>query len=281
MPRQTLEGQGTLGVSVPKLSHLVTRGCTLMVASRDALASSREQADYVCDGVADEGEILAAIKDLVHIGGKVKMSEGIFQFSAPLIFPNAGGVYVTLEGMGRSTRINYNGVDYVISATDYDGISLLDFDTDAGGVNIFGSHKGIAKYWKDGAWVDTTTLAGETQVLECWFTHADAAAGVVIGSLPHHSLVTEVRIYVEEAFNAGDTNLISTGGLWNASPEPAAYSLDVDVGSIGAKTLKAGIRLGVVSAEVDNLMWIIYTGTTPTTGEALVQIFLQVAPPRP
>jgi hypothetical protein len=245
------------------------------------MPSSREQADYVCDGVADEEEILEALLSMAHIGGKVKLTEGVFQFSTTLVIPDLGGVYLDLKGSGRSTRINLNGADYVIACTDYDGISLLDFDTDAGGVNIFGSHKGIAKYWKDGVWVDTTTLAGETQVLECWFTHADAAAGVVLGWLPHHALVTEVRIYVEQAFNAGDTNLISTGGLWNAGSEPAAYSLDVDVSSIGAKTLQAGTRLGVVSAEVDNQIWVIYTGTTPTTGEALVQIFLRVAPPRP
>jgi hypothetical protein len=245
------------------------------------MPSSREQADYVCDGVADEEEILEALLSLAHIGGKVRLTEGVFTFSTPLIIPNVGGVYVTIEGMGRSTRINLNGSDYVIACTDYDGISLLDFETDAGGVNTFGSHKAIAKYWKNGVWTDTTTLAGETQVLQCWFTHADAAAGVVLGWLPHHALVAEVRIYVEQAFNAGDTNLLSTGGLWNGNPEPAAFSLDVDVGSIGSKIPLAGARFGVVSAEVDNIIWVIYTGTTPTTGEALVQIFYTVAPPRP
>lgn len=75
------------------------RGATFVVASSTASAEYRAQADYICDGTADEVEINAAIQALPGQGGKVLLSEGIFYLAAPIVIDRR----MTLEGQGHSS----------------------------------------------------------------------------------------------------------------------------------------------------------------------------------
>jgi len=92
---------------------------TVVVAASDASAEVREWADYVCDGIADNVEIQAAIAALPAGGGKVVLSEGTFTVIAQ-ITPVSG---ITIEGQGWSTILkiadNTDGLNGVIGdATD-------------------------------------------------------------------------------------------------------------------------------------------------------------------
>ncbi|WP_292405573.1 MULTISPECIES: right-handed parallel beta-helix repeat-containing protein [unclassified Methanoculleus] len=68
---------------------------TLTVAASDSTELSKNQADYVCDGVNDQAEIQAALAALPE-GGTVALSEGTFN-CAGVIAPPAG---TTLSGQG-------------------------------------------------------------------------------------------------------------------------------------------------------------------------------------
>lgn len=66
----------------------ITRAATLIVAASDSSISSREQADYTCDGTDDHVEIQAAINALPISGGKILLLEGTY------IKGNAAGITV-------------------------------------------------------------------------------------------------------------------------------------------------------------------------------------------
>jgi parallel beta-helix repeat protein len=76
------------------------RSTTVSVAASDASNKSREQADYTCDGVADEVQIQAALDDLT-VGGKVLLSEGTFKTDNPIVIDDNE----MIEGMGDGTII--------------------------------------------------------------------------------------------------------------------------------------------------------------------------------
>jgi len=91
------------------------RAATFVVAASDAAADSKQFADYVCDGTADDVQIQAAIDALAAVagadvskpsgGGKVVLSEGTFNCSTGF---DLDGKTVTLEGQGRQeTLINF------------------------------------------------------------------------------------------------------------------------------------------------------------------------------
>jgi hypothetical protein len=70
-------------------------GATLTVAASDSTDLSKNQADYVCDGVDDHVEIQQALAALPE-GGKVVLSEGTFNCAG--VLAPAGGT--TLSGQG-------------------------------------------------------------------------------------------------------------------------------------------------------------------------------------
>lgn len=72
-----------------------SRAATIVVAASNA--KDKDNADYVCDGVADEAEIEAAIAALPASGGLVQLSEGTFYISTPIDVLKSN---VTIAGMG-------------------------------------------------------------------------------------------------------------------------------------------------------------------------------------
>lgn len=80
------------------------RSATIVVAASDSSAASKEQADYVCDGVADDVQIQAAIDALPVVGGIVRLCEGSYESNAITLSNN-----VTLTGAGYPTSIGATG----------------------------------------------------------------------------------------------------------------------------------------------------------------------------
>jgi len=78
------------------------RAATIVVAASNA--KDTVNADYVCDGTADEAEINAAINALPAAGGRVLLSEGTFYISTPIkILRNN----VIIQGQGPEATLLY------------------------------------------------------------------------------------------------------------------------------------------------------------------------------
>lgn len=60
------------------LAANVVRGHTLVVATADSSAASRERAAFVGDGHGDQEEIHAALAALPASGGTVELAEGTY-----------------------------------------------------------------------------------------------------------------------------------------------------------------------------------------------------------
>jgi len=106
------------GTSLQVSGANVTRSATYVVASSDAPAHVKAQADYVCDGTADDVEIQAAIDALPAGGGKVVLSEGIFNVNAGITI----GDNTHIEGLGWNTILR------VVPSTFPDNVSVLKFN---------------------------------------------------------------------------------------------------------------------------------------------------------
>jgi Right handed beta helix region len=92
--------QASLGMLAP--GAIAGRAATKIVAASNASAQMLAAADYVCDGVADEVQINAALTALGSVGGRVLLSEGTFTLAAPIVFV---GVRRVLQGMGMGATI--------------------------------------------------------------------------------------------------------------------------------------------------------------------------------
>jgi len=104
--------------SLPPSAIPTGRAATKFVASCTANDLQKAQADYVCDGTADDVEINAAIAALPPGGGKVVLSEGTFDQQAII---NAVS-RLTLEGQGQATVIKASGA-FVADIVAIDTIS--------------------------------------------------------------------------------------------------------------------------------------------------------------
>jgi hypothetical protein len=93
--QQTSSAMLGAGVSV--------RAASKIVAASNASAEIKAQADYVCDGVADQVEINAAIVTLITgSGGTVVLSEGTFTLAAPVVMSGVGKTVLCGMGMGAT-----------------------------------------------------------------------------------------------------------------------------------------------------------------------------------
>ncbi len=89
---------------------------TYLVASSEAIISTKRAAHFVCDGVDDEEQInLACVAGETDIGGssqgfRVLLSEGVFSVSVDKPYESIKTFSATLQGMGREATI-INAVD--------------------------------------------------------------------------------------------------------------------------------------------------------------------------
>lgn len=100
-------------------SH-ITRSATLVVAASNSSARSKAQADYVCDGTADNVEIQAAITALSAVGGTVSLLAGNYVLSTSLIIINNN---VIINGVGKATILsmtNGRNVAFIVAGNGVD-----------------------------------------------------------------------------------------------------------------------------------------------------------------
>lgn len=99
--------------NAPELTSIIaeiisssSRGATKVIAASDSSDESKQAADYVCDGVDDQVETLAAIDALPASGGEIILLEGTFELGLPIgRRDGTGGISnnVSIKGTGSST----------------------------------------------------------------------------------------------------------------------------------------------------------------------------------
>jgi hypothetical protein len=98
------------------LTNKLTRSATLVIAASNSSAKSKAQADYVCDGTADDVEIQAAIDALPESGGSIFLLGGTYTLNCSVSnFLNGLGVYWTaLMIVGKNIKMYGEGVGITI-----------------------------------------------------------------------------------------------------------------------------------------------------------------------
>lgn len=97
------------------------RGATYLVSASNAPAHVTAQADFVCDGTADESEINAAIT--AADGGTILLSKGTFYTSSPIVL--VPGTKLIGQGGGSITKI------YLTNGSDCDVILYKETESTA------------------------------------------------------------------------------------------------------------------------------------------------------
>jgi parallel beta-helix repeat protein len=112
-------------------NELATLSYQMVVAASDATDKEKNGADYICDGIADEVEILQASIDLAGLG-EVVLTSGNFNISTGFNL-NTG-----LRGQGVDTILKPDtgsgALGFMINFTSGD-IDIQDFYVNAGGAN--------------------------------------------------------------------------------------------------------------------------------------------------
>jgi len=155
-------------------THKITRSATIVIAASDSSAKSKAQADYVCDGTADNVEIQAALDALPNTGGEIHLLDGTYQLAATVARAIDN---VTWSGCGFSTYLSYNGSAKIISAGIQSGWYFKDFRMDNGAVGIQTATNWIIKnVWRDTFLIDDLKHqylgnAVESNLLDEFYSH--------------------------------------------------------------------------------------------------------------
>lgn len=273
MSLQTRDGQSVHGAGVILYpTDLVTRAANFKVAAVDASDAEIRQADYLCTGTGDNVVITAAITALPTTGGKIILSTGGFVFAAAIALAKDK---VTIEGQGLNTLLSFNATDPVITTNARTGVVIQGLGTDAGGLSDTGATESVFKYWKAGIWQETA-VATEPVVCKVWLVLATPTQALT--TLPATAQVLTVDVWVQEAFNAGTTNLLTVG----YTADPDAYVTSLDVTAAGVKTPAAGAT--TKTADATSRAAVVYytqTGAAATTGKALVTMTYVITPAIP
>lgn len=118
-----------------------------------------EDCDYLCDGIADDVEINAAIAEVVAgKGGEILLLNGSYFLEAPIAFANTGGYYITLIGNGDCTSLR-SSMDGYLGGFDKESSLVL---IDTSGITI----RDLACHWDNGrVGIYVSENATQTQVL--------------------------------------------------------------------------------------------------------------------
>ena len=118
-----------------------------------------EDCDYLCDGIADDVEINAAIAEVVAgKGGEILLLNGSYFLEAPIAFANTRGYYITLIGNGRCTSLR-SSMDGYLGGFDKESSLVL---IDTSGITI----RDLACRWDNGGvGIYVSENATQTQVL--------------------------------------------------------------------------------------------------------------------
>lgn len=83
-------------------THKITRSATIVIAASNSSDESKDQADIVCDGTADDVEIKNALNTLQN-GGSILLLEGNYDISSSFLVDADSSRNITLMGTGKNT----------------------------------------------------------------------------------------------------------------------------------------------------------------------------------
>ena len=149
-------------------SQKTTRSATIVIAASNSSAKSKAQADYVCDGIADNEEIMAAINALPTAGGCVTLMEGTYQL-ADRIYPTTKKTNMWLIGYGAKLVAPSTTVNYPInfhSTYKHDSIHIRGIEIDGNGTSTGGIR----------------ISASNSDVIDCYVHNVAAGVGMFVWS---------------------------------------------------------------------------------------------------
>ena len=124
------------------------RTATVNVAASNASADSRRMSDYLCDGVADDVQIQAAIDAVAAVGGgTVRLSEGLYTLAAGL----TSGERISIIGAGIGRGLTPHGTTLMPAVGA--GLTLLTVTGVADNEGLYLGHllmRGVAAQSNDG-----------------------------------------------------------------------------------------------------------------------------------
>jgi len=148
------------------------RTATIVVAAYNSSTSSKAQADYICDGVDDQVEIQAAIDALPSGGGKIKLTEGIFNLSGAITLSSN----IWLQGFGMySTKLFVGNeiTENAIEAINKEGIIISDLEIDG---NKDNNTKGSGDRKQNGIYWEKVT----NSIIERVYSHDNIFHGIFL-----------------------------------------------------------------------------------------------------
>lgn len=176
----------TLKNSNLSATHKITRSATVVIAASDSSAKSKAQADYVCDGMADNVEINAAIAALPQIGGKILLHEGTYSIAAPIQIDR----HICLEGFGSEITIlklangaNCNVIEF-IETFDGDPKALSTIQK----IMIDGNRANQTATGLYGIYQNTGNTAIDTRYFDIWFDEIKGGACISLGKYWNHHI---------------------------------------------------------------------------------------------
>ncbi|MDD4986814.1 MAG: hypothetical protein PHQ43_13770 [Dehalococcoidales bacterium] len=122
---------------VPQIHSTSQNGIPVIGIGQNTITIGNEAyaagvADYVCDGVQDSVQFLAAINALPAGGGELVVLAGTYNFSATVTRAINN---ITITGTGQGTYFTYNGVNPIFTAGG-NNWKIQGVRTDAGGINM-------------------------------------------------------------------------------------------------------------------------------------------------
>lgn len=195
------------------------RTATFIVAASDS--EHKYEADYFCDGVADDVQIQAAVDALPATGGCIFLLDGTFTLANQIARAIDN---VKFMGCGQATLLTLDGGTPVITAGVQDGWLFAHFATDAGGPSIAtATQSAIRSVWIAGVRTDDPAAAGGGDsflVVAAADTPAvlKARADYVGDGFQAMGDVPGDEVEINTALGVADTVILCPGTFWINNP---------------------------------------------------------------
>jgi hypothetical protein len=212
------------------------RTATFIIAASDSSTTAKAQADYVCDGTADNVEIQAAINALPSGGGKVQLLEGTYTISVTITLASSS----ELTGNGWGTVLEVSGISGTNSAVTMGDHTVLSDLKIQGSIspltanwhNVYaGNHSIIERIW-----IDQNTGGIETadksdvHINDCRLTNLRDSYGWTAAI---HASGTSENIFIDGVYIANcDRGIEVENGAKNVFAENGyLYNIHSDLGA--------------------------------------------------
>ncbi|WP_052959127.1 hypothetical protein [Methanoculleus sediminis] len=234
----------------------------ILIAAHDSPGESKEAADYLCDGTADQIEIQHALNALGSAGGTVALAEGTFYLSGNLNVPGNA----VLEGQGAdATRLEWSAG--FMQCRGVQEILLRDFTTTGtGAIFIYNCDRvkvhNVTATVDNSRWGGAFTLWASNDVMEdIEFVNCRAVdcgrMGFMNDGEGSPRLIRDIRYIDCEAVNSGRYSRFSPYGEWTTGFAVAENNDLADaalVGCVAEGSFESGFHIED-APEVTNLVF--------------------------